>query len=256
MLQTWKETLTSFDDRRDLIIPGDADKTIQFSVEQFIAVGQTAINERGFFTVALSGGSTPKTIYQQLSDTKYRTRLDWKKVKLFWSDERCVPPTDPESNYHMAMKAGFATLGIPEQNVFRMPADDPDPTLAAQQYEKTILENVPQGIFDLVMLGMGEDGHTASLFPKTHGLHPGTRLVIANFIPQKSTWRMTLTFECINQAREIVIYVLGKSKAAMLKQVLNAPFEPDSYPIQNIGTRTHKALWIADTEAAKDLTSI
>jgi 6-phosphogluconolactonase len=112
---------------------------------------------------------------------------------------------------------------------------------------------LPNGVFDLVMLGMGEDGHTASLFPKTHGLHAEDRFVIANFIPQKNVWRMSLTFECINAARNIVIYVLGKSKASMVKQVLSGPYQPDDLPIQRVGTREHKALWVFDNAAAENL---
>lgn len=255
MSQEWKEMLTSFDDRRDLIIPGNAEQTIRFCAEHLIKVGSQAISERGFFTLALSGGSTPKPIYKLLTSKDYRSRLDWKKVKLFWSDERCVPPTHPESNYHLAMEMGFSTLGIPEKNIFRMPAENPDLMEAAKDYEVQILENVPDGVFDLITLGMGEDGHTASLFPKTHGLHPNNQLVIANFVPQKNMWRMTLTFECINQAHEIAIYVIGKSKASTLKEILNSHYDPDTYPIQAVGTRTHKALWIVDNEGAKDLLS-
>lgn len=250
MLKNWKESIHSFDDRRDLIVPGDATETIRFCAKQFIVVGQKEISEKGFFAVALSGGSTPKAIYELLSTEEYRHKLDWPRVRLFWSDERCVPPTDKESNFRMAMDAGFASLPIPEKQIFRMPAESPDLESAAKAYEKLIYEYVPEGKFDLVMLGMGDDGHTASLFPKTHGLHPNTSLVITNFIPQKDAWRMTLTFECINQAKEIAIYVLGKSKAKMVKQVLNGPYEPDNYPIQSIGTRTHKALWIVDKDAA------
>lgn len=253
MAQAWKETITSFDDRRDIIIPGNAEETITFCAEHFIAIAQNAIAEHGIFSVALSGGSTPKAIYQLLASPKFRPRLDWSHVQLFWSDERCVPLNDPESNYHMAMDAGFASLPIPKQNIFPMPVDNPDLEAAAKNYEELIIEKVPNAVFDLVMLGMGEDGHTASLFPKTHGLHPGNRLAIANFIPQKDIWRMTLTFECINQAHEIAIYVLGKSKAKMLKHILTAPFEPDMLPVQAIGTRTHKALWIADTESTSEL---
>lgn len=253
MTKTWKNLITSFDDRRDLLIPGDTKETLEFCAEHFVISADEAIAARDVFTVALSGGSTPKAIYQLLATQKFKSKVDWSKVKFFWSDERCVPPSDLESNYHMAMAAGLASLPIPKNQIFRMPADKSDLNAAALAYEEVILKHVKDGIFDLVMLGMGEDGHTASLFPKTHGLHPGERLAIANYIPQKETWRMSLTFECINQAHSIVIYVIGKSKASMLKRVLTSPFEPDVLPIQNVGTRTHKALWIADNEAASAL---
>ncbi len=242
-----------FDDRRDIIVPGNMQETLTFCVEHFIAIGNKAIAARGKFTVALSGGSTPKAIFQLLASPAYREKLDWNKTFVFWSDERCVPPTDSESNYHMAMEAGFSSLPIPKEQIFRMPADSPDLSAAAKSYEELILKHVPAGSFDLVMLGMGEDGHTASLFPKTHGLHADDGLVIPNYVPQKNTWRMSFTFDCINNSHNIAIYVIGKSKVTMLKHVLTAPFDPDTLPIQNIGTRSHKALWIADADAAQGL---
>lgn len=251
-IASWKESIRSYDERRDLIIPGETQETIAYCVEHFIAISQEAISTRGVFTVALSGGSTPKAIYEMLSSPAYSKRVDWSKVWLFWSDERCIPPEHQDSNYFMAMHAGFIHLPIPEINIFRMPAEE-DVEKEAEKYEELILDVVPSAEFDLIMLGMGEDGHTASLFPKTHGLHPGERLVIANYIPQKNTWRMTLTFKCINAARHIAIYVLGKNKAAMLKHVLTAPYQPDELPIQRIGTPTHRALWIVDKAAAQDL---
>lgn len=252
-MEKWKEVINFFDDRRDIFIPGNTMETIHFCVEHFISLANEAIQSHGFFSVALSGGSTPKAIFQLLSGSPNCKQINWNFVKLFWSDERNVSPEDKESNYRMAMDAGFTSLPIPEQNIFRMPADEQDIEAAAKIYENIIIEQIPSKSFDLVMLGMGEDGHTASLFPKTHGLHAEDRLVIANFIPQKNTWRMTLTFECINSSHNIAIYVLGKSKALMLKHVLTSPYNTDQLPIQKIGTRLHKALWIVDTDAASDL---
>jgi 6-phosphogluconolactonase len=249
----WKQLIESFDDRRDIVVPGKKEETLTFCVEHFISIAQQTMSEKGTLAVALSGGSTPKAIYELLASQAYRSKLDWNRVKLFWSDERCVPPSSNESNYHVAMEAGFASLPIPANHIFRMPADSSDLESAAKKYEETILENVQNGCFDLLMLGMGEDGHTASLFPKTHGLHAEGRLVVANYIPQKNSWRMTFTFSCINNSHEIAIYVLGKSKAEILKRILTAPYEPDVYPIQAIGTRMNKALWIVDAEAASEI---
>ncbi len=256
MTMQWEETIKSYDDRRDIVVPGNTAQTLEFSTEHFIAIAKAAQSERGKFAVALSGGSTPKAIFHLLASPAYRNRLNWHHVQLFWSDERCVAPSDAESNYHMAMEAGFASLPIPKENIFRMQADSPDLAAAAKSYESLIRRHVPAGVFDLVMLGMGEDGHTASLFPKTHGLHAEEGLVIGNFIPQKDSWRMTLTYDCIHAARYTAIYVLGKSKAAMLKHVLTAPYEPDTLPIQRIGTRQHKALWIVDADAASELVHV
>lgn len=239
-----------FDERRDLVIPGDKAATILFSTEHFIQVVKEGQQARGMASVALAGGTTPKAIFEMLSSPKYRDRVDWKKLLIFWSDERCVPPNHPDSNYKMAMDAGFASLPIPKENIFRMPADASDLDAAAMEYENAIIDNIPNGAFDLIMLGMGDDGHTASLFPKTHGLHADTHLVIANFLDQKNIWRMSFTYSCINAAHHIAIYVMGKSKDAMIKLVLEGPYEPDLFPVQRVGTPNHKALWIIDQEAA------
>lgn len=236
----------SFDERRDIAIPGDAKATLDFCVEHFIDLANQAIAQRGQFFVALSGGSTPKAIYQLLTDPLHRKRLNWQKIFLFWSDERCVPPYDPESNYRMAMDAGLERVGIPAQHIFRMQAEG-DVDDGALVYEALIRNTVPDHCFDLIMLGMGEDGHTASLFPRTHGLHAPGRLVIANYISQKQVWRMSMTFDCINQARHPVLYVFGADKASKVKRVLSEPFEPIELPSQAIGTSDHKALWILDS---------
>lgn len=248
----WKKYIHTYDERRNIIIPGDAKETVTFAVEQLVAIANEAIAERGMFTVALSGGSTPKAIFELLAKKPYRDQIAWDKVRIFWSDERSVPPNHPDSNYHMAMQAGLSILPIHNKHIFRMVAEQ-DIKAGAAQYEELISDMIPAGTFDLVMLGMGEDGHTASLFPKTHALHSNDRYVVANYIPQKNTWRMTLTYQCINLARHIVIYVIGKSKAAMLKFVLTAPYHPDELPIQRIGTAVHKALWIIDKDAANSL---
>lgn len=245
----WKDLIQVYDDRRDIIVPGDPKQTLTFCADQFVTLSEDAIGERGAFFVALSGGNTPKALYQMLSNQDYRKKVDWSKVHLFWSDERCVPSDSPESNYHMAMEAGLASLPIPKNHIHRMHADDPDTEEAASDYEALIEKVVPDSTFDLIMLGMGEDGHTASLFPKTHGLHSQKRLVVANYIPSKEIWRVTFTFNLINTARHIDIYVIGKSKAAMLKTVLTSPYNPDELPIQKVGTRQQKALWITDSDA-------
>lgn len=231
-----------YDERRDIAICGDKKATIFFSVEHFIKAANEAIDSKGSFTVALSGGSTPEAIFQSLASHENRDRIDWSRVFLFWSDERALPPDDKESNFRMAMMAGFATLPLKPEHIFRMKAEDHIEENALH-YQKLILENSP---LDFVMLGMGEDGHTASLFPETHGLHSEDRLVIANYIPHKKCWRMTLTYECINASKQIVIYAMGSGKAKTLKNVLQGPYQPDLYPIQKIGTEKNKALWILD----------
>lgn len=250
----WETHVHPYDERRNIVIPGNAKETIKFAVEQLIAIANESIAERGIFAIALSGGNTPKAIFELLAQEPYCNQIAWDKVRIFWSDERSVPPDHPDSNYHMAMQAGLNTLPIQNKHIFRMAAEL-DIESGAAKYEKLISSVLPSGEFDLIMLGMGDDGHTASLFPKTHALHSLDRCVVANYIPKKNTWRMTLTYKCINAARYILIYVIGESKAAMLKFVLTAPYSPDELPIQRVGTPIHKALWIVDNDAAKNISS-
>lgn len=238
-----------YDDRRDMAIPGNHEATLNFCVNHFIATANESIDDDGFFSVALSGGSTPKEIFKGLALERNRHEVDWSRVLVFWSDERCVPPDDPDSNYRMAMDSGFVHLPIPLENIHRMKAEN-DPEEYAQYYEKVIDEKLSSKPFDLIMLGMGSDGHTASLFPETHGLHAPGRKVIANYIPKMGKWRMTMTYECINEAKKIAIYVLGEGKAATVKKIFNTKYDPDRLPIQKIGTPTNKALWIMDDGAA------
>lgn len=241
----------SFDERRDYIVPGDEKKTIQFSIENFVELAAQSISRRGSFFVALSGGTTPKTIYEGISKEPYASKIDWKNVWVFWSDERAVPPDNPDSNYHMAMEAGLKDLPIPSKQIFRMKGEKNIQT-EALEYDKIIQEKL-NGVFDFVMLGIGDDGHTASLFPQTHGLHAGSRLVVANFVPKMDVWRMSLTFDCINHARTIAIYALGKKKASILHRIFNDPYDPDILPVQAIGTPANKALYILDQSAASQL---
>lgn len=244
--------IISIDERRELVIPGTAEETLKYCVEHFIATANEAIEADGNFTVALSGGSTPKGIFQLLALPENRSRVDWKKVLIFWGDERAVPPSDPDSNYRMAIDSGIGTLGIPDANIFRMVAEE-DIEENAQAYEKILLDKLSNGQFDMIMLGMGDDGHTASLFPHTQGLHSEDRFVIANYINSKNIWRMTLTYDCINRAKTTVIYVIGKGKKETLSRVLEGPYIPDELPSQKIGTQEFPVLWIADLEAAEDL---
>lgn len=248
----WKNNLQSFDQRRDIIVPGNAEETVVFSTKQLLQIAQESIQERNYFSIALSGGSTPNAIFKEISKPDYRKAIDWSKVLCFWSDERSVPPSDTESNYFNAMQAGISSLPLVPENIFRMHAET-NIEENAKAYEHLIRKKIPSLQFDVIMLGMGEDGHTASLFPKTHGLHSDNRLAIANFIPQKHSWRMTLTYECLNSARNTFIYVIGANKASMVEHVFLSPYDPNDLPIQKIGTPTHKALWILDSAASEKL---
>lgn len=235
--------IQEWDARRDYFVGGSAEETVEFAVQHWIHSAEKAIMERGRFAVALSGGSTPKAIYQRLKGAK----IDWSKIWLFWSDERAVPPDHPDSNYGMAMKCAFEH--IPPNQIFRMVAEKNIEKMAAD-YEEKIHHYLGKHLFDLVMLGVGEDGHTASLFPGSAGLLVNNRLVTPNFIKEKNTWRMTLTFSCINQSFHSIIYAIGASKHLIAPKVLEAAID-SPFPASKIGIPEHKALWIFDSDAAK-----
>lgn len=242
------------DDSRRLIVPGDHEQTIIYCTERFIQIAEDAISRNGRFCVALSGGSTPKAIFEKICNPPYSEQINWGKIWLFWSDERSVEPNDPDSNYYMAMKAGFEKMPIPKNQIHRMEAEE-HLEKHAEEYNDLIETELGSALFDLVMLGMGDDGHTASLFPNTEGLNCSGKWVTANFVPQKNTWRMTLTYECINQSSNIFIYVLGEKKQDMLKKVLSPLKNKPHYPCQMVGSNQNPAIFIADTSAAKNLFS-
>lgn len=241
--------LISWDERRDIVTCENATQTIAFAAKHWLHLARSAIEKSGRFAVALSGGSTPKAIFEKLAESP--EALDWSKVWLFWSDERSISPDDPESNYHMAMTAGFSKLPVLREHIFRMKAETHIEEHALE-YEEIIKKKLGKNLFDLVMLGVGEDGHTASLFPETKALAITDRLVVANHIPQKNTWRMTFTFPCINQSTQSAIYALGSSKNQIVTQVLQAKL-PSPWPASFVGTSSHKTLWILDNLASKDL---
>lgn len=253
MLTIDPKKIQFIDDRRDIAIPGDQETTVQFAVDHWIRVANQAIQQRSRFAVALSGGTTPNIIYETLASKPYSQQIDWSKVYLFWSDERAVLPTDVESNYLSAMTHGFSRLPIPSSQIFRMETEK-DIQQSAQNYEAAIKKHLHSGQFDLVMLGIGPDGHTASLFPHTSALQVHNRLVVANYIEEKRAWRMTLTIPCINQSRLAVFYVLGSQKKQIIDRVLHAPAH-SPWPASQIGLPQRKSLWIADKDAAEILIS-
>lgn len=241
-----------WDDRRNLIIPGNNTASVIFCIEHFEAIAKQSIQDHGAFYVALSGGSTPKAIFEHLTVHSLLSEAEWSKIHIFWSDERAVPPTHADSNYKMAMDAGLAKMPIPRDQIHRMQAED-NIEVNAQQYEQQIKKTLKNRPFDLIMLGIGDDGHTASLFPHTEGLKTIGKLIVANYLPEKEVWRMTMTFECINSARNIAVYVLGAQKKFILSDIFFSQEEFDRLPAQRIGSKAHKALWIADEAAAMEL---
>lgn len=244
----------SLDTRRDVAHPGNREATLLFAVEHFINCAKEAFKLHGYFAVALSGGSTPKAVYEMLASPPHSSEIDWKRTLLFWSDERSVPPSSKENNFWMAMEAGFKKLEIPGEQIFRMVAEENLEENAAL-YDEKIRKVLGLRPFDLILLGMGEDGHTASLFPNTKALEEKGRWVVKNEVPQLKTSRMTMTYPCINRSRNTVIYALGKEKKEMLKKVLSKKENP-SLPASLVGTEESKALWIMDSEAGELLLKI
>ena len=240
----------TIDKRRHLALPGNKEATIAYCIDHLIDCYRAAVHDHGFFSLALSGGSTPKAIYGKLA---LSNEIDWSKVHLFFSDERSVPPTDPDSNYKMALDSGFTAINPPHMHRMIAEKDMPQNALA---YEKLIERTLKGRPFDYIMLGMGEDGHTASLFPNSDGLEETKRLVVPNYAAPKKSWRMTFTFPLINSALHTVIYVIGEDKAPMLASILNEKSEAKLPPSGRVGTALHPALWIADDKAAKLMKSL
>lgn len=227
--------------------------------EMFVSLAAEAVKARGLARIAISGGSTPKRMFSMLADQglPYFARMPWDKLQLFWVDERCVPPTDAESNYRMTKETMLAHVPLPESQVFRMEGEL-EPEVAASRYEAAIrtafrLEGAETPVFDLVILGMGDDGHTASLFPHTEALHEMSRIVVANHVPQKDTWRISLTWPVINRGREVVFEVEGAAKAQVLHDVLLGPYDPESKPSQLIRPDNGRLTFLLDAAAAGKL---
>ena len=216
------------------------------------AASLISIEQRGVFNVALAGGSTPGPIYELLAED---SDIDWKRCRVFWSDERCVPPEHVESNYRMARERLLDRLPEPPGIVSRMPGHLP-PEQAAGAYEQFIRENVPAdgtGIprFDLILLGMGDDGHTASLFPGSEALNETDRLVAANYVSKFNAHRLTFTYPLINAGRHVLILVSGASKAVTLKAVLEGPRRPTELPVQSVQLAAGQFRWLVDVDAAQ-----
>jgi 6-phosphogluconolactonase len=206
----------------------------------FVEMVTEAAEANGRARIAVSGGSTPKTAFQLLakSDQPCRGRMPWEDLELFWVDERTVPPDHPESNYRMTKEALLDHVPLNAQQIHRMEGEL-SPEEAAARYESDIrntfrLEGAEMPRFDLISLGMGDDGHTASLFPHTAALHEMTRLVIANQVPQKDTWRITLTWPVINHARSVFFLIAGADKAQRVHEVFIGPRDPERLPSQLI----------------------
>jgi 6-phosphogluconolactonase len=249
----WRTVSASVDLRR-LTTPQDL---FQAAAEEFIRAATESIAKRGRFTVALSGGSTPKNMYALIA-ANASTTLPWAQMFFFWGDERHVPPDDPESNYRMAYEALLSKVPVPAENIFRVPTENPDATVAAATYDQTLRKffEVAQGEFprfDLILLGLGPDGHTASLFPETAALQEKSQLVVANWVEKFKTNRITFTLPVLNAARCVAFLVSGIDKAAVLREVLESDASGEKYPSKLVRPSDGKLIWFVDRAAASEL---
>jgi 6-phosphogluconolactonase len=210
-------------------------------------VSAAALRER--FSIALSGGSTPKTLFQLLASEAYKSRIDWPRVEIFFADERCVPPDHADSNFRMANETLLSRVPIRKENVHRMRGEI-DPNQAAKEYGEMLTARLGDGGLDMILLGMGDDGHTASLFPGTAALNETKHRCVANFVAKLNMWRITLTAPFINRAEEILVLATGSSKAKRVSEVLEGPRDPQRLPIQMIDPIRGKLTWILDADAA------
>jgi 6-phosphogluconolactonase len=220
---------------------------------EFKAQASAAVRANGRFSVALSGGSTPRTLYSLLAT---KANIPWDKIFIFWGDERHVPPDQPESNYRMANEALLSKVPVPAKNVFRVHAEEKDAAAAALQYEQTLKDffHLSPGAFprfDLILLGVGPDGHTASLFPGTSALNETKRLVVANWVPKFNTDRVTFTFPVLNAAACVEFLMSGADKASTLQEVLEN--SSADLPSQKVRPANGKLIWMVDEPAASTL---
>ena len=242
--------------RADLAVLPSAAALAEAAAGRFIAAAGDAIASRGQFIVALSGGSTPRDTYLRLGTGALVSKVMWSRVQVLWGDERCVPPQHVESNYRMARETLLDRVQVPAANVHRIHGED-DPATAAGVYEATLraLLRTPAGArIDLVLLGLGEDGHTASLFPGSAAVHEQTRWVMTARAPAASMWRITLTPAVINAAAEVLFLVAGGAKAGILRRVIEGPRHPQELPAQAIAPSNGRVRWCVDAAAAADLT--
>ena len=223
----------------------------QFAARQFSELAQEAVDRNGRFSVALTGGSSPKRLYQILASSPYKEQIPWQKVHIFWGDERYVPIEDDRSNAKMAFDTLLNHVEVPENQIYVMTSDQPTEAFA-KQYERLIQDYFGDAppVFDLILLGMGDDGHTASLFPETEVLHEKEKLVASLYLPSQEMHRITMTAPLINQAKQITLLVFGKNKAETLQAALKGPHQPDHLPVQLIQAENGQLTWLLDEEAA------
>ena len=232
----------------------DAAAIAKRAADEFIKSANAATKAKGSFTVSLSGGSTPKALYALLASEEFRGQVPWDKMQLFFGDERAVAPTHADSNFRMATEAMISKAPLKPEQVHRIKAENPDTEQAAREYEQELrahfhLVDGQAPPFDLVLLGMGNEGHTLSLFPGTKALRDNGRLVARNWVGKLYAERVTLTAQAVNNAALVIFMAAGADKAPALKGVLEGPYEPEQLPAQLIDPKHGKLLWLVDAAA-------
>jgi 6-phosphogluconolactonase len=233
-----------------------ADELSRAAAEHFLETTQNVAKANGVARIAISGGNTPKRTFELMANPaeKYVAAMPWEKIEFYWVDERTVPPDHKDSNYRMTREALLSKVPVKPEQIFRIEGEL-EPEQAAARYESAIrnhlrLEGAQGPRFDVLQLGMGPDGHTASLFPHTAALHDLIRIAVANHVPQLNTWRVTLTAPVINEARDVFFLIAGKDKARPLHDVLLGRYDPETLPSQLIRPRNGRLLMLLDKEAA------
>lgn len=241
---------------REIKIFSSVEDLNEFAAHEFVRLSDDAIGARGIFTVALSGGSTPKKLNALLASDKFRSQIEWRKIYFFFGDERNVPPDSDESNFRMANESLFSKLEIPAENIHRFLTETNDARAAAEKTQSEIktffnLEENEFPRFDLIFLGMGADGHTASLFPETAALNENKKIVVENYVEKFETFRLTFTFPTINNARNVIFLVAGADKAEAARAVLKGADNPQKFPSQKVNPENGKLLFLLDEQAAR-----
>jgi 6-phosphogluconolactonase len=240
--------------RADLAVLPSAAALADAAAGRFVVAAEDAIASRGQFIVALSGGSTPRDTYLRLGTETLVSKVMWSRVQVLWGDERCVPPNHVESNYRMARETLLDRVPVPAANVHRIHGED-DPATAVAAYEATLRALLRTSVrIDLVLLGLGDDGHTGSLFPGSAAVREQTPWVMAVRAGAASRWRITLTPAFINAVAEVLFPVSGGAKAGILRRVLEGPRRPQEFPAQAIAPANGRVRWCVDAAAAADLT--
>ncbi|MEJ2635826.1 MAG: 6-phosphogluconolactonase [Calditrichia bacterium] len=235
----------------------DREEMSRAAADFFVQTAKEAVEAHGRFIVALSGGSTPKETYRILAQAPFKQQVPWEKTYIFWGDERCVPWDDPRSNAHMTYDTLLKYVTVPSKHIFRMQCAL-SPKEAASQYEAVLhqLFDGDQPRFDLIFLGLGENGHTASLFPNSEVLTEKSRLVSEVYLPELEMYRITFTAYLINQAANVAFLVSGKKKSEILPKVIEGPRKPEELPAQLIEPLEGEIYWFIDQAAASGLKEV